>query len=426
MPDGRLLKIVVRDGLMSSLRRLANVVAAIGLFVVLACPLAVQAISPVDLGASRPDERVLDDAEVFSRASRSELNARLQDLAADRVDARVVTLRRLDYGLNLDSFGEELLTQWSSEGSEPLIQTRIAKGGEVGVIQSLSAETLTDVNKRIKDFAPKLADQEVQRVIRLSQGDAQDVSDAIKLLSDKTGKPYQVIRTFVKTIDTTISSATKPIPSEFVFEEPYVIGSFEKGWKKGQGDPVFPYISSTEELQAEFKNVNREVTEIVVHWTETPTNKNIGSEEINKIHLESGLNGIGYHYVIRRDGSLQRGRPINIQGEHAPVNKHNERSIGIVFVGGINVPSGTSNLENFISVQSLTRSQFNTFDHLCRAFFARFPGGQAVGHNDIDPIEDDPGFNVREYVLANFGKVSKFTDPLKQSPFTIDEINNDE
>lgn len=314
----------------------------------------------------------------------------------------------------------------SIDQTNSLIQTRIAKGGEVGVIQSLSAETLTDVNKRIKDFAPKLSDQEVQRVIRLSQGDTQDVSDAIKLLSDKTGKPYQVIRTFVKTIDTTISSATKPIPSEFVFEEPYVIGSFEKGWKKGQGDPVFPYISSTEELQAEFKNVNREVTEIVVHWTETPTNKNIGSEEINKIHLESGLNGIGYHYVIRRDGSLQRGRPINIQGEHAPVNKHNERSIGIVFVGGINVPSGTSNLENFISVQSLTRSQFNTFDHLCRAFFARFPGGQAVGHNDIDPIEDDPGFNVREYVLANFGKVSKFTDPLKQSPFTIDEINNDE
>lgn len=314
----------------------------------------------------------------------------------------------------------------SIDQTNSLIQTRIAKGGEVGVIQSLSAETLTDVNKRIKDFAPKLSDQEVQRVIRLSQGDAQDVSDAIKLLSDKTGKPYQVIRTFVKTIDTTISSATKPIPSEFVFEEPYVIGSFEKGWKKGQGDPVFPYISSTEELQAEFKNVNREVTEIVVHWTETPTNKNIGSEEINKIHLESGLNGIGYHYVIRRDGSLQRGRPINIQGEHAPANKHNERSIGIVFVGGINVPSGTPNLENFISVQSLTRSQFNTFDHLCRAFFARFPGGQAVGHNDIDPIEDDPGFNVREYVLANFGKVSKFTDPLKQSPFTIDEINNDE
>ena len=314
----------------------------------------------------------------------------------------------------------------SIDQTNSLIQTRIAKGSEVGVIQSLSAETLTDVNKKVKDFAPKLTDEEVQRVVRLSQGDAQDVSDAIKLLSDKTGKPYPVIKTFLKTIDTTITSATKPIPSEFVFEEPYVIGSFEKDWKQGQGDPAFPYVSSTEELQAEFKNINREVTEIVVHWTETPTNKNIGSEELNTIHLESGLKGIGYHYVIRRDGSLQRARPINIQGEHAPVNKHNERSIGVVFVGGINVPSGTPNLENFISVQSLTRSQFNTFDHLCRAFFARFPGGQAVGHNDIDPIEDDPGFNVREYVLANFGKASKFTDPLKQSPFTVDEINNDE
>lgn len=92
-----------------------------------------------------------------------------------------------------------------------------------------------------------------------------------------------------------------------MFDEPYVIGSFAKEWKNGFGDPVFPYISSVEELQAEFKNIVRDVTEIVVHWTETPTNKNIGSEEINAIHLANGLAGIGYHYVIRRDGSLQRG-----------------------------------------------------------------------------------------------------------------------
>ena len=314
----------------------------------------------------------------------------------------------------------------SVDQTNSIIQTRIAKSGEVGIVQSLSKEVLTDVNKRVKDFAPKLSDKQIERVINLSQGDAADISDAIKLLFDKTGKSYSVIKNFIKTIDTTISSATKPIPSEFVFEEPYVIGSYQKQWKNGENDPVFPYISSTEEMQAEFKNITREVTEVVVHWTETPTNKNIGSEELNKIHLESGLKGIGYHYVIRRDGSLQRGRPVNIQGEHALVNNHDERSIGVAFVGGINVPSGTPNLENFVSVQSLTRSQFNTFDHFCRSFYARFPGGQILGHNDIDPIENDPGFNVREYVLANFSKASKFTDPLKQSPFTVDEINNDE
>lgn len=314
----------------------------------------------------------------------------------------------------------------ASEKVNSIIQTRIAKGGEVGIVQSFSKELLTDVNNQVKAFASKLSDEEIERVINLSQGDAQDQSDAIRLLSDRSGKSYNEIKSFIKTIDTTITSSTKPVPSEFIFEEPYVIGSYEKQWSNGQGDPVFPYISSIEEMQAEMKNITREVTEVVVHWTETPTNKNIGSEELNKIHLESGLNGIGYHYVIRRDGSLQRGRPINIQGDHALLNNHDERSIGIVFVGGINAPSGTPNLENFVSVQSLTRSQFNTFDHFCRSFYARFPGGQILGHNDVDPREYDPGFNVREYVAANFDKQSKFTNPQEQSPFTIDEINNDE
>jgi len=310
--------------------------------------------------------------------------------------------------------------------SNSLVQSRIAKGGGVGIVQSLSAETLTDIKKKVRDFAPKLDASQIQNVITLSQGSSIDRDEAANILYKKTGKPYMEILNFLKTIDTTISSATKQPPSEFVFSEPYIIGSYKKEWQKGKGDPVFPYISSTEELQAEFRNVSREITEVVVHWTETPTNKNIGSEEINEYHLASDLEGIGYHYVIRRDGSLQRGRPINIEGQHSPLNNHNNRSIGVVFVGGINVPSGTPNPENFVSVQSLTRSQFNTFDHICRAFYSTFAGGQIVGHNDVDQTEDDPGFDVREYVLANFGKKSKFTSPFTQEPFTIDEINNDE
>ena len=310
--------------------------------------------------------------------------------------------------------------------SNSLVQSRIAKDGGVGIVQSLSTETLTDIKKKVKDFAPKLDATQIQNVITLSQGSSIDRDEAANILYKKTGKPYNEILNFLKTIDTTISSATKQPPSEFVFSEPYIIGSYEKEWQKGKGDPVFPYISSTEELQAEFRNVSREITEVVVHWTETPTNKNIGSEEINEYHLASDLEGIGYHYVIRRDGSLQRGRPINMEGQHSPLNNHNNRSIGVVFVGGINVPSGTPNPENFVSVQSLTRSQFNTFDHICRAFYSTFAGGQVVGHNDVDQTEDDPGFDVREYVLANFGKKSKFTSPSTQEPFTIDEINNDE
>ena len=302
-----------------------------------------------------------------------------------------------------------------------LVQSRLANGGETGIISSLSIDTLTDINKRLKAFAPKLPRNEYSRVIKLSQGNSQDVSLCIDLLNQSTGKDAQTIRTFLKTIDTTITNATRGEISTQVFDEPYVIGSFAKSWSNGQNDPIFPYVSSVEELQAELRNVRRDITEVVCHWTETPTNKNIGSEEINNLHVDQGLNGIGYHYVIRRDGSIQRGRPVNIEGEHAL--DHNQRSIAVCFVGGINVPSETINITQFISVQSLTRSQFNSFDHFCRAFYNVWPGGQVLGHSDIDNLTNDPGFDVRAYVKANFDKDSKFETPITRGPFTVDEIN---
>ncbi len=313
---------------------------------------------------------------------------------------------------------------YSTKGDKykSLVRTRVAKNSETGVIQGINTEVLTDVKKRIKDFAPSLSSEQVNRVIALSQGDAKDFSDATRLLVDVTKKSSAEVKEFLKTIDTTIFNSTRPEVEYSVFGEPYVIGSFGKEWKNGENNPSFPYISSVEELQAEFRNINREVTEMVVHWTETQTNKNLSSEDINKYHIEIGLDGIGYHYVIRRDGTLQRGRPVNIQGQHAPTNNHDQRSIGVVFVGGINAPTGTPNYENFFSSQSLTRSQINTFDHLCRTFYNVFPGGQIVGHIDIDEDEIDPGFSVIDYVASAFGKTSKFKDPFSQEPFTIDEI----
>jgi len=331
--------------------------------------------------------------------------------------------------LNSVTGSAEARNTYTTKGDEyrSLIQTKVAKGSQTGIIQGISTEVLSDVKKQVRDFAPKLTYEQTNRVVNLSQGDAGDISEAVRLLYDATGKSFDSIRQLVKSIDTTIDNATRVTPSEAVFSEPYVIGSYEKEWKKGEGEPVFPYVSSIEELQAELRNVDRDVTEVVTHWSETHTNKNIGSEEINKYHLDLGLDGIGYHYVIRRDGSLQRGRPVNTQGQHAPVNSHDLRSIGIVFVGGINVPSGTPNSENFLSVQSLTRSQLNTFDHFCRSFYAVFPGGQIIGHNDIDEDEIDPGFEVINYVENIFRKQSKFTDTLSQTPLTIDEIlKNDE
>lgn len=105
---------------MFSLRRWAGVIAVALLALVVAVPAAI-AIAPAELGAGRPTERVIDDADVFSRASRSELESRLEALTEDRVDAHVITVRRLDYGYSLDAFGDQLVENWSSSGQEPLL-----------------------------------------------------------------------------------------------------------------------------------------------------------------------------------------------------------------------------------------------------------------------------------------------------------------
>ena len=297
--------------------------------------------------------------------------------------------------------------QRNVEEYKGLVRTRAGNNSESGIVQGLSTKVLTQVEEQIRGICPVLSDAKIQEVIALSQGDASDESKAIQILSDCSGLSYEELRRFIKSIDTTIASATRLPPDANVFSEPYEIGSYSKAWNKGLGNPIFPYVSSVEELSAEFRAISRELNPevtAVVHWTETHTNKNLGSEEINSWHLAAGLDGIGYHYVCRRDGSLQRGRPVNEDGQHTP--GYDNGTLSFVFVGGINAPSGTPNASNFLSSQSLTRSQVNTFDHWCRAFFAAYPGGIIKGHSELDETGQnvDPGFEVTDYVLTRFGK----------------------
>ena len=82
------------------------------------------ALSPQDLPAQPPDNAVLDSADVLSRAGKNEIETRLNQLESSKVDARVITLRKLDYGLSLTGFGEELVERWSNNNNRserPLI-----------------------------------------------------------------------------------------------------------------------------------------------------------------------------------------------------------------------------------------------------------------------------------------------------------------
>ena len=78
----------------------------------------------------------------------------------------------------------------------------------------------------------------------------------------------------------------------------------------------------------------RIVNEIIVHCAATKPSMDIGAEEIRGWHVEgNGWSDIGYHWVIRRDGTIEAGRPEDISGAHC--KDHNSGSIGVCLVGGI-------------------------------------------------------------------------------------------
>lgn len=221
-------------------------------------------------------------------------------------------------------------------------------------------------------------------------------------------------------VNTTISGSVFVDP---IFEEAESLIKINEKWAgKATSSDAFTYIASVEELESEFTLIGREITEVVIHASDTHTNKNIGSVEINEIHNQLGHDGIGYHYVIRRDGRLQRGRPPNKVGDHAPVNNHNLRSLGVVLVGGINASTGASNSSELRSAQSFTREQFTTLEKFLSVFYQRYPGGQVFGHNDIDVEEFDPYFDVPDYVEAVFRKKNTVTDTFNTEPLKSSEI----
>ncbi len=80
-------------------------------------------------------------------------------------------------------------------------------------------------------------------------------------------------------------------------------------------------------------DTNRKISTIVLHCAATPLNKEYDAFDIDTWHKQRGWSGIGYHYVILLDGTIQIGRDINYSGAH--VKGHNRHSIGICYIGGV-------------------------------------------------------------------------------------------
>lgn len=92
-------------------------------------------------------------------------------------------------------------------------------------------------------------------------------------------------------------------------------------------------------------------------------------QDINQWHLNNGWNGgCGYHFLVRKDGSIYAGRPENSQGAHCP--GYNTHSIGIC-------------AEGEYMTETMPEAQYNAIVELCKDIKVRYNITNIVGHGEV-------------------------------------------
>ena len=120
-------------------------------------------------------------------------------------------------------------------------------------------------------------------------------------------------------------------------------------------------------------------------------------DDIHKIHLGNGWAGIGYHFYVRKDGSVYTGRPIDMLGAHT--NNYNSQAIGICFEG---------NFEK----EEMTDTQIKSGQEIITYLKSIYPKAEVKKHKDFNATVC-PGKNF-EFDIISKGVVS----PIQSNELT--------
>lgn len=131
---------------------------------------------------------------------------------------------------------------------------------------------------------------------------------------------------------------------------------------------------------------------IAIHCSATRPSMDIGVPEIDKWHKAKGwAAGCGYHYVIKRDGTLQTGRREDEIGAH--VQGYNAESIGVCMVGGVSEDDFRKAENNF------TPKQFAALKGLLHLLKTKYPQAKIQGHRDFPNVKKAcPSFSVAAWL----------------------------
>lgn len=107
---------------------------------------------------------------------------------------------------------------------------------------------------------------------------------------------------------------------------------------------------------------------IVIHHTVSCPDETTATD-VHEWHLARGWAGIGYHFLVRSNGTVKRGRPQEMQGAH--VRGRNEDTLGIAFAG---------NLQQDMPTDDHYQGAANLIAYLYKHHYGELP---IRGHNDL-------------------------------------------
>lgn len=123
---------------------------------------------------------------------------------------------------------------------------------------------------------------------------------------------------------------------------------------------------------------------IVLHCSGVMPNVHQDISVVDNYHRSKGWKGVGYHFYVRRDGTVEIGRRLEEIGAHCV--GHNKYSIGICYEGGLNSAAQAEDTRTPQQVRELRK--------LVERMHAYFPNAIIVGHHDLNPTKPCPCFDV--------------------------------
>tara|TARA_R110000751_G_scaffold87676_1_gene173657 strand:+ start:3986 stop:4399 length:414 start_codon:yes stop_codon:yes gene_type:complete len=118
----------------------------------------------------------------------------------------------------------------------------------------------------------------------------------------------------------------------------------------------------------------REVRKIIVHCAATREGQDISAATIDDWHKKRGWKGIGYHFVIGLDGTMEYGRSVEKIGAHT--KGYNKSSIGVCYIGGVEKDGKTPK-------DTRTPEQKDSLIHLLSTLKRLHPDAIIHSHNDF-------------------------------------------